>query len=32
MDGIVIAPEKGKAKPPAKSLMDALRKTAESLK
>jgi DNA end-binding protein Ku len=32
IDGIVIAPEKGKAKPPAKSLMDALRKTAESLK
>ena len=32
MDGIVIAPEKGKARPQAKSLMDALRKTAESLK
>jgi DNA end-binding protein Ku len=32
IDGIVIAPGKGKAKPPAKSLMDALRKTAESLK
>jgi DNA end-binding protein Ku len=32
IDGIIIAPEKGKAKPPAKSLMDALRKTAESLK
>jgi DNA end-binding protein Ku len=32
MDGIVIAPEKGKARPQARSLMDALRKTAESLK
>jgi DNA end-binding protein Ku len=32
IDGIIVAPEKGKAKPPAKNLMDALRKTAESLK
>jgi DNA end-binding protein Ku len=32
IDGIIVAQEKGKAKPPAKNLMDALRKTAESLK
>jgi DNA end-binding protein Ku len=32
MEGLVIAPEKKKAKPAAKSLMDALRQTAESLK
>ncbi|MBP7071770.1 MAG: Ku protein [Methanothrix sp.] len=32
MEGTVIIPEKKRARPPAKSLMDALRQTAESLK
>jgi hypothetical protein len=32
MEGLVMASEKKKAKPAAKSLMDALRQTAESLK
>jgi len=32
MEGTVIIPEKKRARPPAKSLMEALRQTAESLK
>lgn len=32
MKGVVVTKEKKKARPPAKSLMDALRQTAESLK
>ena len=32
MDGVVAVPETKKAKPAAKSLMEALRMTAESLK
>jgi DNA end-binding protein Ku len=32
MEGVVIVPDTKKAKPPAKSLMEALRMTAESLK
>jgi len=32
MEGIVVAPEKKKAKPAAKNLMEALRMTAESMK
>jgi len=32
MEGTVIIPEKKRSRPPAKSLMEALRQTAESLK
>jgi len=32
MEGIVVAPEKKRARPAARSLMEALRKTAESIK
>jgi hypothetical protein len=32
MEGMVIVPEKKREKPPARSLMEALRATADSLK